>query len=365
MPRISASAALFCSGLVALFSPGIRAQQTVTPTTANLVDASSLLHAPGFTEPARQQILIEAHHLGGVSGKALLHLSFRRDTGTAATAAALTGGQTNLQIRLSTSRRPATNPSSRFADNTGTDVATVFSGLVTIPASPAVTTSTAVVWDPQHTVRISLGPGYVYSGGTLCIDISGDPRGLGSPWWPVDAVSDRLKGASVSVGNACGPYGAPGIRTAAVQRDSLVVGNTARFSLRGEPAATAFLVFARRAVKNAIPIDPSRDAWIHLDGILGTARTQLGPARAPGRPFIGAEAGMLVPIPPMPSLLAAEFAVQWITLSGTTVSTSDAIACKLADRLPSLGMAVVMRSGANPTTGIVQTDVAPVLRLEY
>ena len=181
----------------------------------------------------------------------------------------------------------------------------------------------------------------------------------------MDAAFDTITGSWTEVGNACGPHGDP---TAFASSRTLVPGGTARFGVRGGPGEVAVLALAAAVQTRALPlafVGSARDCYLHLFGILATTTTTVGPQASAANAFHGGFANAAAAIPNDPGLFGARFAAQWI-LIGTTLTSSNAVECRLAQGIPSLGMATVSsKPGSPPGLGDVSTVRAPVLRFDY
>ncbi len=346
----------------------MQAQSTAVPTLVT-GDAASLLTMPGITSPGREQILVAPRHLTNLVGRQIRGLWFRRDTGVDASSAALLGGGSTVTVHLSTSPRSANSPSQQLGLNVGPDVQTVFSGTVTFPNAPAVQVGASVPWDAVHAVRIGFTTPFVYNGGTLCIDIDGIPGPQSEHWWPIDAVSDPVRGSATKVGEACGPQAAPNAPTATVATGTLVPGGSALFRSRGTPGSSSVCAIAVAAAANTLPLsvigaDPR--CHVHVVGILGVQTAVHGASFMPSQgAFPGGWATTLVPLPRVPSFFDARFATQWFSLT-VPITASNAVDCTVASRVSPLGMAIVVHSSGGPAgVGRVITQRAPVMQLEY
>jgi hypothetical protein len=338
----------------------------IVPAEAGAADASSVRWIAGFTTGLRQQILIDPHHLTAVAGKRIVALTFRRDAGYAR---ALQGGTVDLTVELGHCPTPAAAPSPIMAQNLGAPpTAECFQGTIVLPSSPAVT-GASVPWDAQNSVTIPLSTPFVYTGGTLCIDLLGRPNGpTASPIWPGDAALDSVRGTVQQLGRTCQPtLATPAGGTSRVGPDELVPGSTATFIARGTPHATAILLVghARRAPLNLAFLGlPSCD--LQLDPVASVTTTFGAPPLAFAT-TVGGEATASIDLPGSTALFGASFAAQWID-AGPPLALTNAVRCGIATALPTLGMATVTAfwdGGGVPATGWVDLGVGHVLRIAF
>jgi hypothetical protein len=222
------------------------------PSQQNIVVARSKAGIAGFGVPERQQLIIDAAHLQGALGRSLTAISFRRD---AQYQDSLASAQAQVVVRIGVSQRSSSSPSSTLSDNL-TSATEVFRGVATVPPSPAVSGPTD--WSSSNILRIGFTTPFPYSGGDLCIEITGTPVGPGGVFWPVDAVQDGVVGTVNSVGLACGAYVAANGTNHSLAPSELVLGNTAHFISWGTPNAPAFLLLGFSTLET--PIDLSDTA---------------------------------------------------------------------------------------------------------
>jgi hypothetical protein len=342
--------------------PLVSQQACVVPSSYAAADAPSLLWLAGVSEDLRQQVLVDATHLQPLQGRLITALSWRRN----ASADLLQGGSVTMTVRLAHSPRSAADASMALADNLGLNPVQVFQGQVTVPTSPPAPGPTAT-WSSDVVVRLVLQQGFLYLGGTLCIDVAGisDPT---SPvaWWPMDAAWDTASGGKVDVGVGCGPYAGSSGRWSTADPRSLVPGGTGLLTARGTPGGLAFLVFAVGAQANALDLRAAIGApagcYAHLSGILFSRVTQFGPLVDPQAPDRGGQVTWRLSIPNEPWALAATFAIQW--LDATAFAASNAVVCTVSSVPSTLGMTTV-QAGLSDTAGTIMPNVAHVLRFEF
>lgn len=326
------------------------------PAQAADSEAAARRWLAGGSRAMCQQVLVGAAHLGPIAGRELTGIALRRDTDDRT---ARGGGSVRLVLRVGAAARAPGSASRRFAENI-TAAVEVFAGTVQLPAAPAV--AGYVGWIAPHVVEVPFAVPYRYAGGDLCVELRGEPIGSGAGWWPVDAVEDTVSGSTIVVGRSCGPFAGLAGQTAYVAPRALVPGETAVFVANGQPGANGFVLFGLEP--RTTPIDltavgaPGCALWVDA---FATVPTAFGPALA-GSEFGGA-AWLAVPLPSLPAFVAASFAVQWAEI-GARLSTSNAIACHVAGRLPSLDLAIV-EGPAGAGEGDVVVTEAPVLRFAH
>lgn len=342
-----------------------QSNQHDVPPTAAAGDQGSALQIPGFDRNARMQVLIDEVQLTPMINRVVTGMSFRRE---ADTASAFSGGDANIVVTLSPALRPAESPSRFFAQNQDTNptrLLTVFAGIVALPPSPSPVGRQVSFANPSDVVSISFLAPYVYTGGTLCIDIIGEPV-ISNPsgYWAVDAALDPTAGRKSNVGTTCSLAGVD-YPASSVAAAALIPGATAAFTGQG-PALTpgAFLV--------GVPISPINLALLGLAGPGCTLHVQpfatvpVSFGNNPVAPTIGG-AFVDLDIPAGTAALSLPFRTQFIAMSSPLV-TSNAIDCVTADRAPTLAMSTVFANRFGPTApteGQARTNRSPVIRFLF
>ncbi len=354
-----------CTLTAAVLTVALRAQNSlVVPTLHATLDALSYEWIAGATDSHRQQTLVGSSHLGAMQGQYIQVIELRRT----AVAEAYLAGSANMTVRLSTSPNAPLACSNAFADNIGANVVQCFSGAVTLPASPATgSAGTAVAWTPDNTVRIELTVPFLYQGGTLCIDVTGQPIAGQQTWWMADAAEEVVSGShAIEIGTGCGVYGGPLHQWSQVQARSLVVGGYGVFRAQGAANTVALAMFGAPSA-GPIPLSlfgiPTPGCNCHLDPLqpilMIPAFFELEPQAFAGTP---AMAEVLVPLPAVPQALGFQMTTQWFDLAQMAVS--NAISWQVANATPTLDMALVEGNPAG-AVGTVTTYLAHVLRFEY
>lgn len=333
----------------------------VVPSDAIGRDGLGLGSLAGATAPRRQQFLIGESLLTALRGHRITRLSFRRD-GQPAT---LRSGAANLVVRLD--QQAVASPwqaSPVFASNLGTRVAEVFRGQVALPASPPPASRNAVGFAANEAIVIDLSQPFLYLGGTMCIDIEGEPAsGQAVRAWPIDVDRDSARGIVTVDGRSCVSTPESVTRSITADAAALRPGATARFvgfAAAGEPAV--LLLAAQRL---ASPIDlafigaPGCELGLMpmLDFKTVTAANRRGPLSA---------ANLFLTLPHEARFLAARLHAQWLFVQAGNIRTSQTMTVDLANELASIDGAMVTslpRAGAE--SGEVEVSVVPAVRIDW
>jgi hypothetical protein len=310
----------------------------------------------------RQQLLIGESHLLQLIGTDIEAIEFRRSASTET----FTGGAVQMSVTLSTSPTPVLDCSRSFANNVGGGALPVFSGTVVIPTSPGLT-GTTVTWTANNVVRIEFSTAFPYSGGTLCIDITGTPIvGQEPGWWMADAHNQGQSGTITDLGGSCGAFGVTSFRSD-VRPGTLVTGGSVSMIARGTPGGLGIVVIGPKYVPGAplaalgFPNAPANCA-LHVSQIdLLDARFFL-PHPDPNLAVMGAQAEFELKIPAIPSALGFSMTTQWF--DWTQSATSNAVEWVISPAMPSLDMALIEGHPAESAGGMT-VNHAHVIRLEY
>ncbi|MBM4062880.1 MAG: hypothetical protein FJ265_17565 [Planctomycetes bacterium] len=338
-------------------------QHLVAPAAYANQDAISYGWIAGASQDLRQQTLVGASHLQALLGRELLALELRR---TAANEV-YQGGTANLTVVLSTAPHGPLQCDSAWLGNVGPDALQVHSGAVVFPTSPA-TTGPNVGWTPQNVLRIPFTVPFVYRGGTLCIDVVGQPiAGQNVNWWMADGEFEDLMGSAVEVGSGCGLYGGPQHRWSYVAERTLLPGAHARFWAHGPQNGFGMAVFGAPS-PTPIPLTalglnaPGCDMHLQPGLVLSTLVARFVPEVHPlllSRPGC-AEARLRIPASPW--VFGLTLATQWLDLSQP--ATSNTIEWTVGSQIPSLDMTLVEGHPGDPR-GEVSVHFAHVWRFEY
>jgi hypothetical protein len=348
---------------VAALSLALPAQNfEVVPAANATTDALAYEWIAGASRLHRQQTLVGASHLTNLVGRDIVAIELRRTAMTRPFPA----GAADLTVSLSTSPNLPIAIDNTFAANIGPDVLQVFSGTVSLPASPATgVAGSAVAWTAANTVRIALTTPFRYQGGSLCIDVLGTPIGGQNAWWLADAAEEVVPGTSaVHLGNGCGIYGGPAREWSEVHERSLVPGGYGVFRANGTPYGPAFAIFG---TATATPFSlafllPTPNCTCYLDPTAGLVLVPAVFAPEVHPLAVGATAEVLLRLPATPAIFGFSMTTQWLDL--VQMATSNAIRWTVGTALPQLDMALVEGNPIEPM-GTVSTHLAHVLRFEY
>ncbi len=339
----------------------LRSQQwSVVPAAFANTDAMSFVWVPGACADVHQQILIGASHLSAMVGHALTALEFRR---TAANELYL-GGATSLTVALSISPRSPLDCSEQYVANSGPSPVQVFHGTVAIPSSPAVV-GNQVPWSTQNVIHIAFQQPFIYSGGTLCVDVTGTTvAGQIADWWMADAAFDSVSGSASDLGPGCGQQANALGQWSHVDPRSLLPGAQAAMSAHG-PAGN-WVIAAVGPAGPSFPLDlvglGQAGCFGYLSDVWIVHVAQFVPFPEPELASLGGGAELRVRIPNEPWVLGGQLATQWLDM--VAGHASNAVLWSIAPTMPSLDMALV-DGVAGDSTGNVLTYRAHVLRFEY
>jgi hypothetical protein len=350
--------------LIALhLTNAVLAQQAlVVPAAHATTDAPSYGWLGGASRPLRQQTLIGPSHLLGRSGQTITAIELRRNAANEIYAA----GDMHWTVTLSTLPLDPLAAVSVFAANTGASPVQVFSGVISLPASPAAV-GPAVGWAVDNVIRVPLQVPFQYSGGTLCMDVFGTPiQGQNANWWMADFALDDIRGSTSDLGGGCGIYGSVQSEWSHVATRSLVVGAYAHLSAFGTPGGLAIAAIGN---KNAVgvplslvglPAGPT--CLVRLANLFSLTPALFDvPANANDLPF-GGKAELFLKLPNVPSALGATFTAQWVDWSQS--ASSNAIECTVSPQVPALDMAF-LEGPVGEAEGLLSVHIAPVVRFEF
>lgn len=338
-------------------------QFTTAPAAHSTTDAISYEWFAGASRPLRQQTLVGPSHLQGMLGRTITAIELRRNAANEV----YQGGTANLTVTLSIAPHGPLQASHLYQQNRGPTPILAFSGSVTLPTSPA-TQSQTVAWSPANTVRIPLQTPFLYQGGTLLVDIEGQPiAGQNANWWMADAAFEDLKGSTAQLGAGCGLYGGQNHEWSHVATRTLLPGAPARFWAHGTPNGLGFAVFG---LPSPLPIPlsqfgiPTPNCNLHLLPALILASTVavFEPEASPLLAAFGGIAETRLKLPAATWLFGFSLATQWFDLA--QMASSNAIQWTVASAIPSLDMALV-EGDPNEVGGEVTVHLAHVLRFEH
>jgi hypothetical protein len=341
-------------------------QHVVVPGVYTANDAVAFVWLPGASQPVRQQTLVGTSHLQPLLGRVLTALEFRR---TAANEV-YGGGTADMTVTLSIAPHQPLSCSSTFATNVGAPAVQVYSGPVVFPTSPATpppSPTTAIPWSVDNVVRIPFTQPFLYLGGTLCIDIIGQPiAGQNADWWMADAEFEDISGTVQDLGGGCGAYGGPQHEWSYVEPRSLLPGGYARFSAYGTPWGLALAAFGQKSLwpipLSALGLAAAPGCNVHLQSMDLLLANVFVPDPLPILATRGGRADFEIKLPAIAAVLGLSFTTQWLDWS--QAATSNAIEWTVASSIPALDMALV-EGHPLEAQGDVSVHLAHVLRFEY
>lgn len=338
-------------------------QHLVVPAAFATTDAVSYNWLAGASSDLRQQTIVGASHLQALLGRELRALELRRSAANEV----YHGGVANLTVVLSTARHEPLRCDSAFAGNIGPDATQVWSGQVAFPTSP-IPAGPQVGWTINNVVRIPFQTPFVYTGGTLCIDIVGQPiAGQTADWWMPDAEFEDVRGTVVDLGGGCGAYGGTTHTWSHAASRTLLPGAYARFWAYGPRNGLAVAAFGFGS-PTPIPLAslgvnaPGCSMQLQPNLVLASVVTLFEPEVHPHLLAYAGNAEVRVRIPPEPWVFGLTLTTQWLEVGQP--ATSNAIRWTVAGALPTLDMALIEGVPAE-ARGEVSVHLAHVLRFEY
>lgn len=346
-----------------LLTSALVAQQfQVVPAAYTSQDAVSMLWIPGASRDVRHQTLIGQSHLQNLLGRTITALQLRRSVADEAYPA----GAADLTVTLSTTNRTPLTAARTFADNHGSNQTTAFQGPVAIPNSAATTTTPG--WTATDAIRIALQQPFVYTGGTLVIDLLGTAiTGQTADWWPADAAFEDLNGTVSEIATGCGDYGGANGRWSYVDPRTLLVGAAAHFWAQGPANSFGLAVFGQ-GMTPGLPLvtfglsAPGCNLNILPPSVVATAIAPFVPAGDPRLASRDGIADLYFPIPNVPISLNLALTTQWFEFSAP--ATSNALQWTICGVAPTLDMALVEGHPSQPA-GNVRVHMAHVWRIEH
>jgi hypothetical protein len=341
-------------------------QHVVAPSAYATNDAIAFVWLPGASQLVRQQTLVGTSHLAPLLGRTLTALEFRRTAWNRV----FYGGTADMTVTLSIAPHGPLGCSTAFAANVGAPAVQVYSGPVVFPTSPATpdpSPTTAIPWSIDNVVRIPFTQPFLYLGGTLCIDITGQPiAGQNANWWMADAEFEDISGTVQDLGGGCGVYGGPEHEWSYVSPRSLLPGGHAHFHAYGTPWGLALAAFGHKSPAG-IPLAAFGFAAppgcnVHLASVDMLLAGIFVPDSHPLLAAAGGRADIELKIPATTSVFGLSFTTQWLDWAQPAVS--NAIEWTVASVIPTLDMALVDGHPAE-ARGNATVHLAHVLRFEY
>ncbi|MBI5850182.1 MAG: hypothetical protein HZB39_03970 [Planctomycetes bacterium] len=339
-----------CGGLVA---QGIH----VVPAGLGNAEGQTVSLLADGRNPHRRQVVIAASELLALVDQEITALVFRRDAN--ASPGATQSGTLNVTLSLGAAPQGPASARPDFVANLPVPI-TVFQGNVILPSSPDAG-SRMPQWAGSDIVEITLTTPWRYAGGDLCLDLQSTSAGCS--WWPVDAHRVAAPGAVQSFGSACGPRALAWGETNHVSAADLVVGGTASFQFNGAPGALALMFVGLAPLPAPMDLTFLGAPTCTLDvAPIGSLATGVSPAWTTDLD-VGGMAQLPITLPTDLSFLGGELWTQWLDSDGPTFTTSNALRCRIAAAMPSLGLATIEQLGNGPI--YVQPGAGPVLAFRY
>ncbi|MEZ5963846.1 MAG: hypothetical protein R3F56_08385 [Planctomycetota bacterium] len=324
-------------------------------------DGRGLGPLAGATSPRRQQFLIGEGLLVALRGHGILRISFRRD----GQPSSLASGKTIITVKLDQQTvQDPWRPSTTFQENLGPSAATVFQGEIVLPTSPRPAHRDSVGFGSSEAISIDLPQPYLYLGGTLCIDVEGEPvQGFATRAWPIDIDRDGARGVITTEGRSCVVTPERVTRSITADPVALRPGATARFVGFGAGGELAGLLLASQKLPSPIDL-----------GFLGAPGCELGvvpilemwsTATAHRRGPLAA-ANAYLSVPHAAQFVSARLHAQWLFVQGGAIRTTQTMTLDLAPVLASIDGAIVTslpQRGAS--SGEIQVSAVPVVRIDW
>src|SRR5690606_22911940 len=158
-----------------------------------------------------------------------------------------------------------------------------------------------------------------YRGGTLCIDLHGEPL-FGGDYWPIDAASAPGAGTTRAVGSSCqDPLRVAPVLPAyhRIAQSHLVPGSPVVSVTTASPAATAVVLIGfglKRPGSLAFAVAPA--CWLHVDTFATHGPNVVPPAPEPLTPWTGGIVAGKLQIPSASTFVGSRFLAQWLELDG-------------------------------------------------
>lgn len=350
-----------CLAAAWLASAALSGQGLVIPSQAPQRDAVGVPEPfPGAYARLRQQFVFGASWLGSLQRRTLVGVSFKRD---GFLTKAMPGGQAQVRVRVSSLAVAPERVSPVFAANHGAVVDQVFQGTLTFPNSPALPDRDAADWSALHSFRIDFVPPVPYRGGSLCLEIEGEPvAGSVAERWRIDYQAASTQGTVTHAGNGCGVVRGVVNQMAWVDPRELHAGASPRFLAFAEPASASAVAIAPLLLTQPVNLDflGAPSCWAYVNPVV-----TLPSGLAAGAP---ARVQTTLPFPGDAIFAGMQLYLQWVHVAAGSLSTSEALGVTLAASLPGLDAAVVTSARADglaamPSSGYVSASKMPVLQL--
>jgi len=290
----------------------------------------------------------------------------------------LDGGKINLTVKASTTTRLPRSASELFSLNaSAAHQTTAFSGVVTVPDSPALGGS-PVPWATTNSFKVIFTSPFRYGGGTLVLDLAATPQKSGAPsFWYVDHEYVFHNGMASIFGQTCSQFTAGGLSLTAESK-GLQIGGTARIIAFGHPGASPLLLVGISKLQPGIDLGligaTGCRQYVNYFSIARLQYQKVVPN------FEAAFTNLFVQVPPNPALVGSLVFLQsadietrlarseWTNPAGLT--TSNGLELRISTTSPTLGMSIVQSQEVEigkplPVGGRIDVERAPVIRLLY
>ncbi|MBI5852646.1 MAG: hypothetical protein HZB39_16665 [Planctomycetes bacterium] len=345
---LAVRSAAFAFAILGLWIDGARAQgRVVVPSFAADSEQAGAIALPGLGASGRVQFVIDGAALASVVGRNLLGIEFRRDTTNLRDH---DPGSATVVVRIGPATRPAFGAVADFAGNVAQPVE-VHRGPL---AAPGSSVAGYVGWVDPHVLRIPFAQAYAYAGGALAVEIEAST--VAAAWWPVDAAATNPGGSALMAGTACGPQADDGGSSLSIATSSLVAGASVRLTSFTASGAAGLMLVGLDTLPSGIPLDAigAPGCFLHVNPL-----AVMPPVMSRLDARFGGLHEFHLAIPADPAFAAAGFAVQGLEFGAAGLATSEAIACRIASSVPSLGVAAVWAIGNG--TPYVSHELVPVI----
>ncbi|MEM7205157.1 MAG: hypothetical protein AAF628_33190 [Planctomycetota bacterium] len=349
--------------------------QTPSPSTITVpqhrefVEGNSTGRIAGFEGRSRQQVIVSGQALQAVAGRRLSGFWLRRDELAGLTFPA---SASSLRVTVSAAGRSTTAPSVRFDQNRGGAPLVVFDGILQLPQSSGA--GVPAPWALPHSLRIPFATPFDIPPGDLCIEIEGEPIDLSQPivWW-ADYEHEAAVGIVQLRGAGCGAQLRQTQVTANAWERNMVPGATMTLSSVGCGWSFGAMLLGS-ALAAPVPLGPEAapGCALHVLPLVQIPVAYGDPLSREGFAFLSVD----VQIPPLSSLLSANFSVQWANIEAYPecnwpyrITTTNALDLTLGDVMPPGTISVVVSDEVAPgeplpDTGRVSVSRGPVLRFD-
>ncbi|MEZ5963849.1 MAG: hypothetical protein R3F56_08400 [Planctomycetota bacterium] len=315
---------------------------------------------PGAYARLRQQFVFGASWLGGLQGRSLTGISFKRD---GSWTKAMPGGRARVLVRVSSLAVLPTRVSTTFLANHGAVIEQAFVGTLVFPDSPALPHRDAADWSPSHSFRIDFARPVLYRGGALCVDIEGEPEsGAVAEHWRIDYTQVASQGGVVHSGDGCGVVRSRMRTMAAADPRELQAGAAPRLVAFADPGSASAMVVAPSLLPQPLDLGFLGAPGCHL---YVDPMVTLPCGFAAGAP---ARVETTLPFPSDAIFAGAQVFVQWVHFAPTGISASEALGLTLAGVLPGLDAAVLTSRRVDgqprlPDVGYLSSSKLPAVQL--